>query len=446
MPLRILLPAIGSSGDVNPVIGLGRALKARGHAVTVITNQLFFGQIREAGLEFVELGTREQAEAMMRDPRLWTLRGGFETIVEGALLPNLRPLYDILRERCDANTVVAATTLCLGARVAQETLGIPTASLHLQPMVFRSLVDGGWFGPLRLGPGTPRFLKRIVYGFIDRAYVDRLATPGFNAFRATLGLPPVRDLFGSYFHSPQLVLGLFPDWFAPVQPDWPPNTHLTGFILHDDGGEERTHAEAEAFLSEGPPPLLVTPGSAAMDRHRFFAETIRACAATGTRARLVTNHPAQLPSPLPRGIRPFAYLPFSRVLSRCAAVAYHGGIGTLAQATRAGVPHLVVPNAHDQPDNGRRIQRLGLGRCVDPWRFHGRRAERVLEELLHSNEVRRQGAAFAPRVDGKAALERACTLIEGLARSGGPESRSRSADPSDERQILEAGRVPSPAV
>jgi hypothetical protein len=68
-----------------------------------------------------------------------------------------------------------------------------------------------------------------------------------------------------------------------------------------------------------------------------------------------------------------------------------------------------------------------------------------LEDLLHSKEIRRQGAAFAPRVDGKAALERACTLIEGLARSGGPESKHRSAEASGERRALETGRVPSPA-
>ena len=417
MPLRILLPAIGSSGDVNPVIGLGQALRGRGHEVTVITNRLFFGQIRQAGLGFAELGTKEQAEAMMQDPRLWTLRGGFECIVEGALLPYLRPLYEILRERADASTVVAATTLCLGARVAQEKLGIPTATLHMQPTVFRSLVDGGWFGPVHLGPDTPSFVKRAFFWLVDTAYVDRRVGPGFNAFRRSLDLPPVHGIFSSYFHSPQLVLGLFPDWFAPVQPDWPPNTHLTGFILHDAGGEPQTHSDAEAFLAEGPPPLLVTPGSAAMDRHRFFAETIRACAAVGARAMLVTNHPGQVPDRLPAGIRPFAYLPFSRIFPRCAAVAYHGGIGTLAQTVRAGVPHLVIPNAHDQPDNARRIERLGLGVRVDPWRFHGRRAVRALEGVFRSEAIRARCAAYAPRVDGQASLERACALIEGLAGS-----------------------------
>ena len=176
-------------------------------------------------------------------------------------------------------------------------------------------------------------------------------------------------MFASYLHSPQLVLGLFPEWFAPVQPDWPRNTHLSGFILQDDGGQAEAHAQADQFLDGGPAPVLVTPGSAATDRTRFFAHLVEACRAVGARAMLVTNHPAQLPRTLPPGIQAFPYLPFSRVMPRCAAAVYHGGIGTLAQAVRAGVPHLVVANAHDQPDNGQRIERLGLGLTLDEHRL-----------------------------------------------------------------------------
>jgi len=414
MALRILLPAIGSSGDVHPVIGLGRALKARGHEVTVVTNEIFSGQVRANGLGFIQLGTKAGAEELMRDPRLWHLRRGFRVIVDQAILPHIRPLYEIIEANRDSSTVVAATTLCLGARVAQERLGVPTATIHLQPGVFRSLVDYGRLWRLDLGPGTPRFAKRLLFWCIDRIYADRLTAPGLNAFRSTLGLPPVRGIFKDYIHSPQLVLGLFPDWFAPPQPDWPANTHLTGFVLHDEG-QMPLPPEAEEFLGAGAPPIVATPGSAAMDRDAFFRQAVKACAALGVRAMLVTNHPAQLPASLPPGIRAFPYLPFSRILPRCSAIIYHGGIGTLAQAVRAGVPHLVVPNAHDQPDNGQRIERLGLGLSLSPGRFRGRRAAGALGNILGSGEIRERCRQLAPRVDGHASLETACRLIEGLA-------------------------------
>jgi rhamnosyltransferase subunit B len=418
MPLRILLPAIGSSGDVHPVIGLGRALKARGHGVTVVTNEIFSGSVRASGLGFIPLGSTAEAEDVMRDPRLWDAWKGFACIAEKAILPNIRRLYEIIAAHRGPSTVVAATTLCLGARVAQEKLGVPTASLHLQPTVFRSLVDNGRLGPLDFGPGMPRLVKRALFWYMDARIVGTLVEPGLNAFRSSVGLRPVRGVFRGYLHSPQLVLGLFPEWFAPPQPDWPANTHLTGFILHDDDGRDRLPPGAEEFIGAGAAPLLATPGSAASDRHAFFRATVEACRISGARAMLVTNHPGQVPGDLPASVRAFPYLPFSKVLPQCSAIIYHGGVGTLAQAVRAGVPHLVVPNAHDQPDNGQRVERLGLGFSVRPSRYSGRRAAARIAELMRSPDIRDRCREMAPRVDGAASLELACSLIERLASGG----------------------------
>jgi rhamnosyltransferase subunit B len=415
MPLRILLPTIGSSGDVHPVVELGRALLERGHRVTVVTNEYFREQVAHNGLGFIPLGSRAEAEALMGDPRLWHPRKGFGSIVKKAMLPNIPRLYRIIEEQRGPGTVVAATTLCLGARVAQEKLGVPTATIHLQPSVLRSRFDNGRLGPFDMGPGMPGVVKDALFWFMDTFYSERLIGPELNAFRATLGLEPVRGIFSGYVHSPRLVLGLFPDWFAPPQPDWPANTHLTGFVLHDAWGSPETHAEADAFLSAGPPPLLVTPGSAAMDRSEFFRRTVHACEAAGVRAMLVTNHPAQLPAVLPEGIRSFPYVPFSSVLPRCAAIAYHGGIGTLAQTVKAGLPHLIVPNAHDQPDNGQRIERLGLGVALAPRRYSVARATRAISQVCRTPSFAARCRAFAPRIDSRASLERACALIEGLA-------------------------------
>jgi len=414
MALDILLASIGSSGDLHPVIELGRALRARGHSVALVANEIFSEQIGGNGLEFVQMGSADDARAMMSDPRLWHPRKGFRCIAEGGIVPYIGRLYRIIEERRGPRTVVAASTLCLGARVAQEKLGIPTATLHLQPCVIRSYFDNGKLSWLNMGPGMPRPVKSALFWFMDTFYVERFIGPELGSFRASLGLPPIRGIFSAYLHSPQLVLGLFPEWFAPPQPDWPAHTHLTGFLLHDDGGDAEVRSEALAFLDEGPPPLLVTPGSAAMDRTEFFRHTVNACTKAGIRAMLITNHAAQLPRDLPEGIKAFPYVPFSSVLPRCAAIAYHGGIGTLAQAVRAGTPQLVVSNAHDQPDNGQRIERLGLGLTVSTGRFRGRAAARAISGLLGSGDIRRRCREFAPRIDNAAASRRACELIEGL--------------------------------
>src|SRR5579862_24803 len=412
--MNVLLPTLGSAGDVHPAIELGMALQKRGHRATVVTNEFFGDQIRASGLEFIAMGTIREGEEIIADPRLWHPTKSFECVAERVILPNIARLYEIIREHRAAHTVVAASGICLGARVAQEKLGVHLATVHLQPALFPSMVDAGHQGRIPMGPGVPRILKKALFWLMDTIWVERMLAPGLNAFRATLGLAPVHRIFRQYLHSPELVLGLFPDWFAPPQPDWPPNSHLTGFILHDAGAHYPVPDGVEEFFAAGPPPVVFTPGSAAATLTKFFRESVEACRIAGIRAMLVTNYPEQLPPDLPPGVRAFPYLPFSQILPRCSALVYHGGIGTLAQAIHAGIPHLVVPNGHDQPDNGARVERLGLGFSVCPERYKARRVARMLGELQTSPQIRQRCREFAGKIDQKAALERACSLIERL--------------------------------
>jgi len=423
--LHVLLPTLGSAGDVNPMIALGRALGRRGHRATVITNEAFAGAAQSAGLEFIALGTIAEAEAIIADPRLWHPVKGFQCIAERVLIPNLTRLYDIIACHAGPGVVVAAPGTCLGARLAQEKLGVPLATVHLQPAMIRSLADSGRQGRIVLGPGVPRPIKKAVFWMIDRFFVDRHLLPELNAVRARLGLRPVARVFGGYLHSTQLVIGLFPEWFAPPQPDWPPQTHLTGFVLYDGGGEPEVSAAAERFLDAGTPPVLFTPGSATTGQERYFRESVEACRLAGLRGMFVTNFPAQLPLDLPPSVEAFSYLPFSRILPRCAALVCHGGIGTLAQAINAGIPSLVVPNAHDQPDNALRIERLGLGRSVYPDRYKAAAVARLLSEITGSSPMRQRSRHYAGKIDTEATLGRTCELIEQLGTSGAPPETNR---------------------
>jgi len=413
-PLRILLPTLGSAGDVHPTIALAIALQSRGHQTTILTNEFYGEQIRAAGVDFLALGTISEGEKILADPRLWHPLKAFSCIAQLIILPNLRRLYRLIEEHADSSTVVVASGICLCARAAQEKLGVPLATVHLQPSMLRSHDDAGMVGRLPMGPNVPSLFKRALYWAADRFMIDRELAGELNAFRRELGLSPVHRIFGGYIHSPQLVLGLFDDWFAPVQPDWPPQLQLVGFVLYDSSSQKGIPHEAEEFLAAGPPPVLFTPGSGAATLRDFFRESVDACRLAGLRAMLVTNFPSQLPSDLPSSVRGFSYLPFSRILPCCSAVVYPGGIGTMAQTIQAGVPHLVVPHAHDQPDNAARVKRLGLGKCIYPEKYHGAKLESLLKELLSDSSLAARCRSFAARIDSDAALNKACSLIEGL--------------------------------
>src|SRR5690606_17365897 len=102
------------------------------------------------------------------------------------------------------------------------------------------------------------------------------------------------------------------------------------------------------------------------------------------------------------------------VLPRSAALVYHGGVGTCAQALQAGIPHLVQHMAHDQLDNLSRVRDLGVGDGLAPKQFKARRIAKVLDELLGNPETIRRAEQVAQRFDAEAWMRRTCELVEAL--------------------------------
>lgn len=409
---QVLLPTLGSAGDVHPFIALGRELKGRGHRVTVMTNPLFAPLVERQGLGFLPVGSEAVARAAIGNPDVWHLVKGFGVISQ-VVVPAIEEIFRLIERHATADTVVAFSTLAFGARVAQEKLHIPSASIHLQPTVIRSYREQGMFGNVRLSPAHPYWFKWGLFRLLDFLVLDRNLVPALNQFRARLGLPRVRRIMHAWMHSPELVIGFFPEWFAPVQPDWPPNLHAVGFPLWDQDDSPQM-AEARAFLRAGPAPVVFTPGSAGSTMQRFFAESVAAAGDLDLRAVLITNFPEQLPPGLPAAVRAFGYLPFSEVLPEAALLVYHGGIGTLAQGIHAGVPHLIVPHGYDQFDSGWRIRKLKLGRSIAQGQYRRATAARAIRELLMDLDLKQRCRHMAERVDGHAAVSRAADLIEAL--------------------------------
>jgi rhamnosyltransferase subunit B len=409
--LHVLLPTLGSAGDVHPFIAIGLELKRRGHRATLLTNPLFQPLIERHGLGYLPVGSEAAARAAIGNPDVWHLRKGFAILAE-VVGPAIEETYRLIERHADRDTVLVYSTLAFGGRLAQEKLGIPGASVHLQPSVIRTFGDQGMLGNVRLSATHPRWFKRGLFRLIDLLVIDRNLQRPLNQLRARLALPPISRLMHHWMHSPDLVLAMFPDWFASPQPDWPANTHTVGFPLWDqDQAQERSRALE--FLDQGPPPVVVTPGSAGSTMRRLFEEACAALAQVGLRGMLITNFPEQLPKQLPRGVEAFGYLPFSEVLPRCELLIYHGGVGTLAQAMHSGVKHLVVPHGYDQFDSGWRVERLGLGVSIAEGAFRRAQVARSLRELVSRPGIGERCRSIAARIDDSAAA-RAADLIEKL--------------------------------
>lgn len=408
---HFVLATFGSHGDVHPFVGLGQALARRGHRVTVHTSGYFEPLIARAGLSFSAVGTAEEFAREIANPLLWHPRRGYEHVFGRTVVATLRRSVDELRKLVTPETVLVNSTLALSARVVHDHVGCPGATVHLSPVVIRSSVRPPKMSGVPMPAWFPAWLNRKIWETGDRWFLDPLVCPTLNAVRGELGLPPVRRPLDGWWNHPELVVGLWPEFFGPPAADWPKQLILTGFPLYDERDVSPMPESLDDFLRAGAAPVAFTPGTAMRFGARFFEAAVEACRRLGLRGLLLTRHAEQIPASLPREVRHVLYAPFSELFPRCAAVVHHGGIGTTAQALRAAIPQVVTFYSHDQPDNADRLRRLGVGLGLPATTLNGRRLAQALERLLGDAAVRAACRSAAARIVPDA-LDQTAELLE----------------------------------
>ena len=420
---RIVLTTFGSLGDLHPYIAVALGLKGRGHDVILATSEFYRAKIQALGIGF--RAVRPDMPDFEANPglaaRLMDLRKGTERILLELVFPALRDSYDDLLAAAQGADLLVSHSLTFAAPCIVEKIGIPWVSTMLQPLGFFSIYDppvlapAPFFSKLRfLGPMFYRPLFGLAKWSV-RSWCEPL-----RRFRADLGLPPstVHPLLEAQ-HAPALVLAFFSELLAAKQRDWPPQTRITGFPFYDREGDSGLAPDLVRFLDAGPPPIVFTLGSSAvMDAGTFYHHSAEAAKVLGRRAILLIGKDARnRPANLPDGIAAFDYAPFSELFPRAAAIVHQGGVGTTGQAMRSGRPMLVMPYAHDQPDNAERVTRLGIARTIKRRHYTPAGVAKHLRILLGDPEYARRAAEVGSRMAAENGVHSACNALEGFLNS-----------------------------
>jgi rhamnosyltransferase subunit B len=418
-PKRILMATFGSFGDVHPYMAVALGLQSRGHRATIATSALYKSKIEAEGIGFHAVRPDFSPEDTGILKLAMDRRKGTEYVLREMVLPHLRGSYEDLAEAAaHADLLLTHPLIFAGPMIAQKT-GLRWASSVLAPLSFLSIYDppvpapAPWLAKLyRLGPP----MSRLIIG-LARLGIRSWSDP-VRQLRAELGLPPGADPIFEGQHSPDLVLAMFSPLLGAPQPDWPPNTRVTGFPFYDrlDKGVALA-PELAQFLDAGPPPIVFTLGSSAvMAAGDFYQQSAAAAASLGRRAvLLVGREPAnRLAGSLPHGVVAFDYAPFSEIFPRAAVIVHQGGVGTTAQALRSGRPMLVVPFSHDQPDNAARAIRLGVARQLSRAQYKAHRVTAELGALLDDSRYTATAAQVGRRIQLEDGVSAACDALEQL--------------------------------
>ena len=413
--MRIILNTFGSFGDIHPYMALAMELQRRGHIPVVATMEIYREKIEGAGLEFAPVRPdipqpKEQDVELIE--KIMEPKTGPRFLMEEVVFPAVRDSYeDLLKAVAGADLLVTHPAAPAGPLVGRKT-GLPWISTVLAPFSFISAYDPPvppywqWTRRLRLlGPGVMRFLLGLSKGMYKAKAVAE--------FRDELGLEDTGNPMFEGQHSPALVLALFSKVFAQPQPDWPPQTKVTGFCFYDGNREVEIPDELIRFLDSGAPPIVFTLGSSAVWVARdFFRESIEAARRVGRRAVLLIGDERNLPPSLPEGVIAVDYVPYQALLPRACLVVHHGGVGTTSHGLLAGVPTLIVPFAFDQSDNAEHARRVGTSRTLYRNNYFAPRVANELNQLRSRPFYTRRALEISSQLKQEDGPARAADLIE----------------------------------
>lgn len=367
--MKVIFATLGSVGDLKPCLHLGMAAKGAGHDVVVMGNGAYASMAEGFKVPYLSITDKEDL-ALAADPDLDDPEKGLRA-ASRVLRTHIEPVIDLIEEHyVEDKTVIVAPGRVLGARIASEKLGCPHISLHMAPLYLRSF-DGY----------DPDLIEQELGATVDNV-------------RRRHGLTNKRPLLSHYQYS-EWVVGLFPEWFVGADSETPENTRLLDFTLATGSGT--LDPRLASFLDGGDPPLLFSPGTYTQQTRNFFETAIKVCKRLQMRGILAPVKD-DMPLKLPPDVLAMPWVDYHAILPKCVAAIHAGGIGTTAECMRAGIPQLILPRVFDQRDNGEILASLGAGVVHHADSFIGRKAARMVDELITNQDVRASAFAMRQRV------------------------------------------------
>lgn len=364
--MKILFLCLGSRGDVQPYVAIGKAAKSLGHQVTICAGKSFQSFVEQNGLNFWECSLDLMAILQTEE--------GKQVFEEGLKHPIkamqyatrvINPLYKKTMidfyEASQGQDVIIFHPKAFGAVDIAEKLGILCISMPPIPIIY----------PIKAFPNLAITTKNLGEFFNKLTY--KLANLGaesnnikdINEFREQ-SLQLKKRKTGAYMtrrneNTLPIIYPISESLFGDVT-EFKNEVFLTGFPkLEDDSVLDE---ETEQFLLNNDKPIVITFSSMPLKNpEAFMKKLIQAIKNSKNRAIiLVGNSGIQMDSE--DGILIKNYLPHDIIFSKAKGILHHGGVGTMAAALRSGVVQVMMPFNVDQPFWANRL--YGLGYALKP--------------------------------------------------------------------------------
>ncbi|KAI1805579.1 glycosyltransferase family 1 protein [Daldinia bambusicola] len=393
--LNIVIMVIGSRGDAQPFLKIGKVLKEEyGHRVRIATHPAFRDFVeKDSGLEFFSVGgdPSELMAFMVKNPgmipTLETVKAGdigrrraamaemFDGFWRACInaTDNEKDTHNIKmmgeRDPFIADAIIANPPSFAHMHCA-EALGIPLHLMFTFP-----------YTPTQAFPHPLAIIKKSnvdpgYTNFISYPLVEMMVWQGLgdlvNDFRIkTLGLDPVSTLWapGATYRLHVPFTYLWSPGLVPKPEDWGEEIDVSGFVFLDLASSFKPPKDLVKFLESGETPVYIGFGSIVVDDAERFTEMIfEAVALAGVRAVVSKGWGGLGRVDVPDNIFMLDNTPHDWLFPKVRACIIHGGAGTTAIALKCGKPTMIVPFFGDQHFWGSMVSNAGAGPTPIPYK------------------------------------------------------------------------------
>jgi sterol 3beta-glucosyltransferase len=413
--MRISVLALGSRGDVQPYVALGKGLQDSGHQVRIVTFEIFRAMVENQGLDF--LPVKGDAQALMNST------AGVQMMESGRnpfkLMRNIMDTFGNLIDDYiesfsadalhDSEAIINQLPASLFGYDLAEKLNIP----HIIASVIPLQPTGAFPLSLLATKSLGAVFNRATYQFAEQLAWQPFRA-GVNRFRKRLGLKPAPLMghFSTIRKRHDITINGFSRHVVPPPADWGDHVHTTGYWILNES-QWTPPRELLNFMEAGQPPVFIGFGSMPMrDPALTTQHILDAVRLSGQRAVISSGWANLSGKTTGDNIFWLDYAPYDWLFPRIAAIVHHGGSGTTALGLRSGVPSIVVPFGADQPYWGSRVMALGVGPAPIPFKtLTAEKLVAALQAMVNDREMRQRAAQLSEKLCAEDGLSTAVEII-----------------------------------
>ncbi|MFO8062528.1 MAG: glycosyltransferase [bacterium] len=413
--MKILISAIGSTGDTLPLIQLASALTRAGHTVLFAAHEEFSGTILSEGLEFIRMPAAPSNILSRTEGSTWMHSGtsslnfvrGLKNLIGDIIEETGNTLLEYAR---DTDMLIYSTLSVMAPDIA-EYFKIKSIGVFYQPLFSTDNFPAMLMpdpSPLQLPFYNKLSFKTAEYMF-NSIFADSLNKWRMHALKKK----PRGFLYDYSIHSLKRDIRFFPvsEYLLPKPGDWPHTVIQTGYWYDDDN---ETDPVLDDFIESGSKPYYIGFGSMTPRDGEEIIKVLNEIARTYNERFVLCRGWTDYNAPRNSNIYTADFVNHNVYLSRMKGIIHHCGSGTAGAALRSGVPSVPVPFFADQFFWAKQLRRINTASHLLPIsQFSVKNLLRAFDEIERP-DVRRSAVEISGKVIAQKGIEKAVRIIDNL--------------------------------